>query len=113
MKDPQPLPDDPAELKKLVAELQAQLRKSLADQAHTQELLQELLRAKRGRLSEKLSGDQLALFAAAWPVHGPDEKPAEPQSDSGGNDEEPRPPGVAPGFSSGPCTGQAAANNAN
>ena len=92
MKDPQPLPDDPAELKKLVVELQAQLRKSLADQAHTQ----ELLRAKRGRLSEKLSGDQLALFAAAWPVHGPDEKPSEPKSGSGGDDEEPRPPGVAP-----------------
>ena len=42
------------------------MRKSKEAHAHTQELLQELLRAKRGRLSEKLSGDQLALFAGAW-----------------------------------------------
>lgn len=35
------------------------------------------MRDKRGRQSEKLSGDQLALFAAAWPVHGPEEKPEE------------------------------------
>jgi transposase len=79
--DPQNLPDDPAQLKQLIAGLVAELRKSRDAHAQTSALLQELLRAKRERSSEKLSADQLALFAAAWPVHGPEEKPEEASPD--------------------------------
>lgn len=99
--DPHNLPDDPAQLKQLIAGLLAQLQKSLAAHAHTEALLQELLRAKRERSSEKLSGDQLALFAAAWPVHGPEEKPAAaeppPSDEHGPPPESPAAPAPAKG----------------
>ncbi len=54
--DPHSLPEDPQILQKIVVDLAAQL-----DQ--TQRLLQQLLAAKSGTRSEKLSDDQLRLFA--------------------------------------------------
>ena len=85
--DPRNLPDDTSQLKQLVGELVARLDKSEAAHARTQELLRELLADKRGRKSEKLSGDQLALFAAAWPVHGPEPAAAETGEDNQGGDD--------------------------
>ena len=59
---PTPLPDDLDQLKQLIRDLFARLQRSELEQAR----LRELLEAKRDRQSEKLSGDQLALFAAMW-----------------------------------------------
>ena len=56
------LPDDLHQLQKLVLDLSARLQRSELEQAR----LRELLGAKRERRSEKLSADQLALFAALW-----------------------------------------------
>jgi transposase len=84
--DPQQLPDDPAELKKLVAGLIAERDQARADQARVRELIEELLRDKRSRKSEKPSGAQLALFAAEWPWHGPAEAPATPAEAANGPD---------------------------
>jgi len=43
-----------------------QLDRESAERTKIQNLLRELLDAKRNRKSEQLSEDQLALFAAAW-----------------------------------------------
>ena len=90
--DPRNLPNDTIQLKQLVGELVARLDKSEAAHARTQELLRQLLADKRARQSEKLSGDQLALFAAAWPVHGPEPEPAPAETGDGDRDDGGDPP---------------------
>ena len=75
------LPDDLHELKRLVLDLVARLNRSELEQAR----LRELLDAKRERSSEKLSGDQLALFAALWEAR---QESAAKDDD----DDEPEPP---------------------
>ncbi len=64
--DPQHLPEDPQILQRMVLDLMAQLDRESAERSKIQNLLRELLDAKRTRKSEQLSQDQLALFAAAW-----------------------------------------------
>jgi hypothetical protein len=82
---PTPLPDDLEQLKQLIRDLFARLQRSELEQAR----LRELLEAKRDRQSEKLSGDQLALFAAMWEA-----RQAAPSGDDG---DEPDPPASATG----------------
>ena len=82
---PTPLPDDLEQLKQLIRDLVARLQRSELEQAR----LRELLEAKRDRQSEKLSGDQLALFAAMW------EARQAAQSDD--DDDEADPPASATG----------------
>ncbi|HXM44584.1 MAG TPA: hypothetical protein VN924_25325, partial [Bryobacteraceae bacterium] len=64
--DPKHLPEDPQVLQRMVLDLMAQLDRESAERTNIQNLLRELLDAKRTRKSEQLSEDQLALFAAAW-----------------------------------------------
>ncbi|MBV9265779.1 MAG: hypothetical protein JO061_06395, partial [Acidobacteriaceae bacterium] len=64
--DPKNLPQDADTLRKIVVDLAEQLDRSLAEQNKYQSLLRELLEAQRGRKSEQLSKEQLALFEAAW-----------------------------------------------
>ena len=64
--DPKHLPEDPQVLQRMVLDLRAQLDRESAERSKIQNLLRELLDAKRTRKSEQLSEDQLALFAAAW-----------------------------------------------
>jgi transposase len=64
--DPKHLPEDPQILQRMVLDLMAQLDRESAERTKIQNLLRELLEAKRTRKSEQLSQDQLALFAAAW-----------------------------------------------
>lgn len=81
-----PLPDDLHELKRLVLDLVARLNRSELEQAR----LRELLEAKRERQSEKLSADQLALFAAMWEAR-------QESSSADDDDDEPEPPPSATG----------------
>ena len=71
--DPKYLPEDPKALQRMVLDLMAQLDRESAERSKIENLLRELLEAKRGRKSEQLSADQLALFAAAWQAR--EEKP--------------------------------------
>ena len=64
--DPKYLPEDPKALQRMVLDLMAQLDRESAERSKIESLLRELLDATRGRKSEQLSADQLALFAAAW-----------------------------------------------
>ena len=64
--DPKHLPEDPKVLQQMVLDLMAQLDREFSERNKIEALLRELLDAKRGRKSEQLSADQLALFAAAW-----------------------------------------------
>ena len=64
--DPRHLPDDPKILQRMVLDLLAQLDRECGAKSKIEALLRELLDAKRGRKSEQLSADQLALFAAEW-----------------------------------------------
>lgn len=63
--DPQQLPDDPQTLRKMVVDLTAQLDRQAAEKLKIENLVRELLEAKRARSSERLSAEQLALFEAA------------------------------------------------
>ena len=63
--DPKHLPDDPQALQAMVLDLIAQLDREFHERGKIEALLRELLDAKRNRRSERLSEDQLALFAAA------------------------------------------------
>ncbi|HUE01849.1 MAG TPA: hypothetical protein VMR62_19915 [Bryobacteraceae bacterium] len=60
--DPKHLPEDPQILQRMVLDLMAQLDRESAERTQIQNLLRELLDAKRSRKSEQLSQDQLALF---------------------------------------------------
>ena len=56
----------------MVLDLLAQLDRECGEKSKIEALLRELLDAKRGRKSEQLSVDQLALFAAAWQAQHPE-----------------------------------------
>lgn len=64
--DPRHLPDDPQVLKQMLVDLLGQLNREAAERNKIENLLRELLDAKRQRRSEQLSADQLALFASLW-----------------------------------------------
>lgn len=65
----------------MVLDLIAQLDREFTERNKIQELLRELLDAKRNRKSEQLSADQLALFAAAWQARQAEaEKSAKPEN---------------------------------
>lgn len=68
--DRQQLPQDAPTLQALVLELSAQLDAEQARRIKTERLLQQLLQARRGRQSEQLSADQLALFVAELQAQG-------------------------------------------
>src|SRR4051812_33031780 len=61
--DPAHLPDDPALLKAMLAELLAALRASRQEGERLRERLDQLLRRLYGPRSERLNPDQLLLFA--------------------------------------------------
>ncbi len=50
----------------MVVDLTAQLDRQAAEKLEIENLVRELLEAKRARSSERLSAGQLALFEAAW-----------------------------------------------
>ena len=56
----------------MVVDLLAQLDRECGKYSKIEALLRELLDAKRGRKSEQLSIDQLALFAAEWQAQHPE-----------------------------------------
>src|SRR5437868_14907929 len=62
--DPKQLPDSMEALQQMVLDLIAQLESEQARREKTEHLLRQLLAARSGRSSERLSEDQLALFAA-------------------------------------------------
>jgi hypothetical protein len=68
--DPRQLPDDPEILRKIVVDLTVQLESGHKRLAKVERLLEQLLEAKTGRRSEKLSPDQLALFEAELKTQG-------------------------------------------
>src|SRR5436305_8787867 len=61
--DPAHLPDDPALLKAMLAELLSALRASRQEGDRLRERLDQLLRRLYGPRSERLNPDQLLLFA--------------------------------------------------
>ena len=71
----------------MILDLLAQLQSEVRERAKLQHLLEELLEAKRGRKSERLSPDQLALFEAAYAAAFP-EPPATAADPS--DDDEPK-----------------------
>jgi len=79
--DPNSLPRDAETLRKMVVDLAEQLDRSLAEQNKYQSLLRELLEAQRGRKSEQLSKEQLALFEAAWRARSTEEESAAGKDD--------------------------------
>jgi transposase len=87
--DPKHLPEDPKVLQQMVLDLVAQLDREFSERSKIETLLRELLDAKRNRKSERLSADQLALFAAAWQTRqAAAEKPAEPADSADDDDDE-------------------------
>ena len=83
--DPAQLPDDPALLKAMLAEVLALLHASQREGAQVQARLDQLLRRLYGRRSERLDPNQLLLFDLAAPV-----TPTPPAED-GDPDTAPRP----------------------
>ena len=73
--DPKHLPDDPQILQQIILDLLAKLGRESAERTKIENLLRELLDAKRGRKSEQLSQDQLALFEAVWQQQDQEETP--------------------------------------
>ena len=65
----------------MVLDLMAQLDRESTERNKIEALLRELLDARRGRKSEQLSADQLALFAAAWQAREAEAEPAKPGAD--------------------------------
>lgn len=88
--DPKHLPDDPKALQAMVLDLIAQLDKEFQERGKIEALLRELLDAKRGRRSERLTEDQLSLFAAALQARQA-EKAEEPK----GSDDDDAAPGAS------------------
>jgi hypothetical protein len=87
--DPKHLPEDPKVLQQMVLDLVAQLDREFSERSKIESLLRELLDARRNRKSERISTDQLALFAAAWQARqAAAEKPEQPaDSDSDDDDD--------------------------
>jgi transposase len=78
--DPKHLPEDPKVLRQMVLDLMTQLDRESTERNKVETLLRELLDARRGRKSEQLSADQLALFAAAWQTRQAEAEPAKPDT---------------------------------
>src|SRR6516162_540263 len=90
--DPKHLPEDPKVLQQMILDLMAQLDREFTERNKIENLLRELLDAKRNRKSEQLSPDQLALFAAAWQPRQAEETAN--TSDSQGDDDDDATPGT-------------------
>jgi len=88
--DPQQLPDDPQTLRKMVVDLTTQLDRQAAEKLKIENLVRELLEAKRARSSERLSAEQLALFEAALEA-----QLAEAEAPVDDHDDENGPPGAS------------------
>ena len=89
--DPKHLPEDPSTLQQMVLDLMAQLDREFTERSKIEALLRELLDARRNRKSERLSADQLALFAAAWQAR---QAQAEVAAKSEGGDDDDAAPGA-------------------
>jgi transposase len=90
--DPKHLPEDPKILQQMVLDLIAQLDRESTERTKFQNLLRELLDARRNRKSEQLSADQLALFAEAWQARQTEATP--PAVPSGSDDDAAAAPGA-------------------
>jgi transposase len=88
--DPKHLPEDSKTLQHMVLDLMAQLDREFSERSKIETLLRELLEAKRGRKSEQLSEDQLALFATLWQARQA-EREAEAAGGKDDDDETTRP----------------------
>jgi len=85
--DPQQLPEDPKILQRMVLDLMGQLDRECTERHKIQSLLRELLDAKRGRKSEQLSKEQLALFEALFEERNPASPASESAEETGTDDE--------------------------
>ena len=74
--DPLHLPSDPKVLQRMVLDLLAQLDRECGAKSKIEAMLRELLDAERGRKSEQLPVDQLALFAVALQALHPEAEAA-------------------------------------
>jgi hypothetical protein len=78
-------------LQKIVRQLADQLQHESAEKDKLRSLLRELLEALRGRKSEQLSREQLALFEAAWKAEHPEDESAEEEEEQAENASAPEP----------------------
>jgi transposase len=76
-------------LQKMVLDLAKQLDRAFAEQHKYQDLLRELLEAQRGRKSEQLSKEQLALFEAAWQARDAEDASAAAEDDEDDDNDDP------------------------
>jgi transposase len=93
--DRKQLPGNTDVLQQMVLDLIAQLDAEQARRIKTEHLLQQLLQAKSGRLSEQLSHDQLALFAAELKAQGVNLEEASSQDEDSNKDNDDAPPSPA------------------
>ena len=92
--DRKQLPESAEVLQQMVLDLIAQLDATQARCEKTEYLLRQLLAARSGRSSERLSEDQLALFETEWEAQtAADESPAENDNKE---DDPPATPGETP-----------------
>jgi transposase len=84
--DPKHLPDDAKVLQQMVLDLMAQLDREFTERSKIENMLRELLDARRNRKSERLSADQLALFAALWQERAEQTEAADKPDDSSNDD---------------------------
>ena len=80
--DRKQLPESADVLRQMVLDLIAQLESEQARREKTEHLLRQLLAARTGRSSERLSEDQLALFAAELQAQIPEAAEAAKDDDS-------------------------------
>jgi transposase len=88
------LPESADVLRQMVLDLIAQLEVERACREKTENLLRQLLAARSGRSSERLSEEQLALFEAEWKAQTADA--AQPVTDGNQDNEPPATPGETP-----------------
>lgn len=80
--DPKALPKDVSILHKIIVDLCAQLQQESTEKDKYRSLLRELLEAERGRKSEQLSKEQLALFEELWKASETDQDEEESEPDA-------------------------------
>ena len=68
--DPRHLPDNPEVLRQMVLDLATQLEAHERRYQRVQNILEQLLRWRFGRKSEKLDERQMFLFAVQWEAEG-------------------------------------------
>jgi transposase len=93
--DRKQLPESAEVLQQMVLDLIAQLDAEQARREKTENLLRQLLAAKSGRGSERLSEDQLALFETEWKAQAANAETTAAKEDK--NNDPPTPNGDAPG----------------